>query len=114
MKFSTIKLTCLYEQNEDCPHQILWYREGQEKKLLEKSAKYRIQEKQVKNKCEEVSVLSILNVTENDEGNYSCIWTCEYHSNLTAFIDLKLPPPGKSVLKFVTVLQVFSSANPRD
>ena len=34
--------------------------------------------------------------------------------NLTAFIDLKLPPPGKSVLKFVTVLQVFSLANPRD
>lgn len=42
--------------------------------------------------------MSILNVTENDEGNYSCIWTCEYHSNLTAFIDLKLPPPDPPIL----------------
>ncbi|XP_022788728.1 uncharacterized protein LOC111328530 isoform X2 [Stylophora pistillata] len=96
LKFSTFKLTCRYGKNDDCPHHIWWYREGTEREPLVNSAKHKIVKKQAEKKCERLSILSILNVTENDEGNYSCSWFCEHQDILTSFIYLKLLPPEET------------------
>ena len=60
----------------NCPEELLWSR-GNNTSFLEDSKKYRIEERGTSNKCKIDYVLSIFNVTENDEGRYICHWECE-------------------------------------
>lgn len=67
---------------------------------LEKGEKYDISEKKTRTKCQTEFVLFIYNVTENDEGTYSCHWLCECQKNTKAAIDFKVfddLPTGKSI-----------------
>ncbi|XP_022786048.1 uncharacterized protein LOC111326341 isoform X3 [Stylophora pistillata] len=89
-KSSNINLTCLvYESEEGCPDYLRWYLNGN-KWLREKSGKYKILKKNTHSKCKEEFVLTIFNVTKNDEGNYSCDWNCEYFPTKRATMELKV------------------------
>jgi len=74
---------------------LIWYKETA---LSEKDAKYQIEQKKM-SKCKLQSILSIFNVTEDDEGDYSCNWDC---INRVAVIHLEVfvqSQTGKSLLK---------------
>ena len=66
---STVTLTCLSDQGDSCPTELIWHNDTA---LLERSTKYQIEQKEMRSKCKLQSILSIFNVTEDDEGNYSC------------------------------------------
>ena len=66
---------------------------------LESSTKYQIEEVEMRSRCKLKSILSIVNVTEGDEGNYSCNWDC---NSRVAAVNLKVfsqSQTGKSLLK---------------
>ena len=66
---------------------------------LESGTKYQIEEKKMRSRCKLKSILSIVNVTEGDEGNYSCKWDC---NSRVAAVNLKVfsqSQTGKSLLK---------------
>ena len=66
---------------------------------LESSTKYQIEEMKMRSRCKLKSILSIVNVTEADEGNYSCNWDC---NSRVAAVNLKVfsqSQTGKSLLK---------------
>jgi len=72
--FSTVILTCLSDVRYYCPTQLIWHNNTGP---VERSKKYQIEQKTMRSKCKLQSILSIFNVTEDDEGNYSCYWDCD-------------------------------------
>lgn len=67
---------------------------------LEGGEKYELVVKKIRSKCKIEFILSIFNVTENDEGTYSCHWLYKDEINTKAAIDLKIfddLPTGKSL-----------------
>lgn len=99
-KSSNASLTCW---TENCPSLFIcsgeWYL-NDNLVPLEKGEKYDISEKKTRTKCQTEFSLFIYNVTENDEGIYSCHWLCESQNTTKAAIDLKVfddLPTGKSV-----------------
>jgi len=89
-KSSNASLTCW---TENCPSLFIcsgeWYL-NDNLVPLEKGEKYDISEKKTRTKCQTEFVLFIYNVTENDEGTYSCHWLCECQKNTKAAIDFKV------------------------
>ena len=71
--FSTVNLTCLSDVQDECPTQLIWRNETAP---LGNGIKYQIEQKKM-GKCKLQSILSIFNVTKDDEGNYSCNWECD-------------------------------------
>ena len=66
---------------------------------LESGTKYQIEDKEMRSRCKLKSILSIVNVTEGDEGNYSCKWNC---NSRVAAVNLKVfsqSQTGKSLSK---------------
>lgn len=107
-KFSNINLTCLVDSDESgCPDYLHWYL-NDNNQFLAKSEKYDVVTKKTRSKCKKEFILSIFNVTKNDEGNYSCHWECEYEKTKTATIDLKVfvePLTGKNL--YVSVMHLL-------
>ena len=94
--FSTVNLTCLSDVHDKCPKQLTWRNETA---LLKNDTKYQIEQKKTRSKCKLQSILYIFNVTEDEEGNYSCTWNCK---NRVAGIYLKVfvqSQTGKSLVK---------------
>lgn len=94
--FSTVILTCLSDTSEGCPTQLIWHNNTAP---VERSKKYHIEQMTMRSKCKLQSILSIFNVTEDDEGNYSCNWDCDSRvatTHLKVFFD---PQTGKRRLK---------------
>lgn len=94
--FSTVNLTCLSDVKSNCPAQLIWRNDTMP---LESGTKYQIEQKKMRSKCKLQSILSIVNVTEGDEGNYSCNWDC---NSRVAAVNLKVfsqSPTGKRLLK---------------
>ena len=94
--FSTVNLTCLSDGNNICPKQLIWHNGTAP---LESGAKYQIEQKKMRSKCKLQSILSIVNVTDGDAGNYSCNWDCNSGVaaiNLKVFFQSQI---GKSLFK---------------
>ena len=98
-KSSNVNLVCLIDYGWDCPQRLFWNLNNNTAHLSESGEKYEIQVKDTQSKCKKKFILSIFNVTEHDEGTYSCHWQCRYSGSMRDAVDLKIadePQTGKS------------------
>ena len=112
-KFSNVSLTCWIDYDYSCPEYLSWHLNNNPEPLPEDSLKFKVEEKDTHSKCKTEFVLFIFNVTESDEGTYSCHWHCEYENTTKAAIDLKVfnpQPTGRtlSVVKSNNISRIFS------
>jgi len=88
---SNVSLSCWIDFVQYyCPHELLWKFNDKPEPLPESGKKYKVELKDTNSKCQKEFILSIFNVTESDKGTYSCHWLCDYKSNTSAAIDLKV------------------------
>ena len=80
----------------DCSDNSLrWYFNNSSVEL-KSGEKYNIQERKTNTRCKTDFILTIVNVTEADEGEYKCEWLCEKNkpsSSRSSIIQLKVFPP---------------------
>ena len=112
-KSSNVNLTCWIDYDDSCPDHLSWHLNNNPELLPEDSLKFKVEKKDTHSKCKKEFVLFIFNVTESDEGTYSCHWHCEYENTTKAAIDLKVfnpQPTGRklSVVKDSEILRIFS------
>jgi len=100
---SNAYLTCWIAYDYHCPENLSWHLNGNREPLPEKGPKFTVEEKDTHSKCVKEFILTVFNVTESDEGTYSCHWHCEYENTTKAAIDLKVfnPQPTGRKLSFV-------------
>ena len=94
--YSNVSLKCeVGVRPSDCwDNSLQWYFNNSVK--LESGQKYYIQERTTNTKCKKDFILTIVNVTEADEGKYKCQWLCdEYYpdDSRSSIIQLKVFPP---------------------
>ena len=103
--FSNVNLTCLIDWHpdyawDDCPVNWTWQYFSEDLPITGKKYKqHQIQD--TGSKCKKEFVLSIFNVTESDEGTYSCLFICNYRNTTKAAVDLKVfvPPPAIGIVR---------------
>ncbi|XP_020616989.1 neuronal cell adhesion molecule-like isoform X2 [Orbicella faveolata] len=89
-KSSNVSLSCWIDYDDYCPEELLWKLNDEPEPLPESGKKYKVELKDTHTKCQKEFILSIFDVTESDEGTYSCRWLCEYENTTKAAIDLKV------------------------
>ena len=87
-KSPNVSLSCWIDYDDCCPGKLRW--EFNDKPLPEIGKKYKYILKDTNSKCLKKFILSIFDVTESDEGTYSCHWLCDYEKSAKAAIDLKV------------------------
>jgi len=92
-KSSNTNLTCWIDYESYCPDSLTWHLNDNRTPLPENGPKFKVEEKDTHSTCKKEFILSIFNVTEIDEGTYSCHWHCEYENTTKAAIDLKVFNP---------------------
>ena len=112
IKSSNVSLTCWIDYDYSCPEYLSWHLNNNPEPLPEHSLKFKVDEKDTYTKCKKELILSIFNLTENDEGTYSCHWHCEYENTTKAAIELKVSnpqPTGRrlSVVKSNNISRIF-------
>ena len=97
--YSNVSLKC--EEGvrpSDCyDNSLQWYFNNSSGEL-KSGEKYDIQERKTNTRCKTDFILTIVNVTEADEGKYKCQWLCEedYPSlSRSSIIQLKVYSPSK-------------------
>ena len=79
----------------DCwDNSLRWYFNNNSVKL-ESGEKYNIQERKTNTKCKKDFILTIVNVTEADEGKYKCQYLCDFGYSRSSTIQLKVFPPSE-------------------
>ena len=92
--FSNVNLTCFIDWNEPfakllaCPADQSWYLSRED--LPTTGEKYNQYFENTTSKCKKKLVLSIFNVTENDEGTYGCHFLCGGENTTKDEINLKV------------------------
>ena len=89
-KSSNVSLSCWIDYDDICPDTFVWKLNDKPEPLPESGKKYKAKLKDTNTKCQKEFILSIFDVTESDEGTYSCHWFCEYETPTRAAIDLKV------------------------
>ena len=95
--YSNVSLKCEVDvRPSDCyDNSLQWYFNNNSGEL-ELGEKYDIQERKTNTRCKTDFILTIINVTEADEGKYKCQWLCdEYYpdDSRSSIIQLKVFPP---------------------
>ena len=96
--YLNVSLKCLaFVRPSDCwDNSLRWYFNNSSGEL-KSGEKYDIQERKTNTKCKTAFILTIVNVTEADEGKYKCQWLCEnddpISSSKSSIIQLKVFPP---------------------
>ena len=94
--YSTVSFKCLaFVRPRDChDNSLQWYFNNSSGEL-KSGEKYDIQERKTNTRCKTDFILTIVNVTEADEGKYECQWLCDknYPSfSKSSIIQLKVYP----------------------
>ena len=97
--YSNVSLKCLaFVRPSDCwDNSLRWYFNNSSVKL-KSHEKYDIQESKTNSGCKTDFILTIINVTEADEGKYKCQWLCdEYYpdDSRSSIIQLKVFRPSE-------------------
>ena len=95
--YFNVSLKCLVSvRPSDCwDNSLQWYFNNSSVKL-KSGEKYDIQERTTNTKCKKDFILTIVNVTDADEGKYKCEWLCENDDpsfSRSSIIQLKVYPP---------------------
>ena len=96
--YFNVSLKCLaFVRPSDCwDNSLRWYFNNSSGEL-KSGEKYDIQERKTNTRCKTDFILTIVNVTEADEGKYKCQWLCEnddpISSAKSSIIQLKIFPP---------------------
>ena len=92
--YSKVSLKCEVGVRPACDDNSLqWYFNNSS---LNSGEKYDIQENTTNTKCKKDFILTIVNVTDADEGKYKCEWLCENDDpsfSRSSIIQLKVYPP---------------------
>ncbi|KAM7426336.1 hypothetical protein ABFA07_022367 [Porites harrisoni] len=79
---------------------------------------YDIQERRTNSRCKKDFILTIANVTDDDEGKYKCQWICDKddpsYLNSTSFIQLNVFPFSTEPTTETTTGNTTSLAPPSD
>ena len=89
-KSSNVSLSCWIDYDDYCPEELLWKFNDETEPLPESGKKFKVELKDTNTKCQKEFILSIFDVTESDNGTYSCHWLCEYENTTKAAIELKV------------------------
>ena len=97
--YTNVSLKCLaFVRPSDCwDNSLRWYFNNSSGEL-KSGEKYDIQERKTNTRCKTDFILTIANVTEADEGKYTCQWLCDndYPSfSRSSNIQLKVYPPSE-------------------
>ena len=96
--YSNVSLKCeVGVRPSDCDNSLQWYFNNSSVKS-KSGEKYDIQEMKTNTRCKKDFILTIVNVTEADEGKYKCQWLCDrdYPSfSRSSTIQLKVFPPSE-------------------
>ena len=95
--YFNVSLKCLVSvRPSDCwDNSLRWYFNNNSGEL-KSGEKYDIQERKTNTRCKTDFILTIVNVTEADEGKYKCEWLCENDDpglSRSSIIQLKVFPP---------------------
>ena len=105
-----VSLKCLVVvRPNDCYDNELQWHFSNSWTSLKSGEKYEIQERKTKTRCEIDFIITIFNVTDADEGKYSCKWLCDKEDPSFATrstIQLKV----FSSLKGMNICEINSSA----
>ena len=95
--YFNVSLKCLaFVRPSDCWDNSLRWHFNNSSRELKSGEKYDIQERKTNTRCKTDFILTIVNVTEADEGKYKCQWLCDndYPSfSRSSIIQLKVYPP---------------------
>ena len=97
--YFNVSLKCLaFVRPSDCWDNSLRWHFNNSSRELKSGEKYDIQERKTNTRCKTDFILTIVNVTEADEGKYKCQWLCDkdYPSfSRSSIIQLKVFPPSE-------------------
>ena len=96
--YNNVTLKCLVEIDPDnCAAYSMkfqWFFNNRSSTLLTSGEKYDIQERRTNSRCKKDFILTIANVTDDDEGKYKCQWICHNDApsslHSTSFIQLNV------------------------
>ena len=97
--YSNVSLKCeVGVRPSDCwDNSLQWYFNNSSGEL-KSGEKYDIQERKTNTRCKKDFILTIVNVTEADEGMYKCQWLCDHDYPIfsrSSIIQLKVFPPSE-------------------
>ena len=103
--FTNTTLKCLVDSQLDYVYDChLEWHFNNKSQPLKSSEKYTTDLQRTKRKCKEAFTLTINNVTDDDEGTYSCHMFCEWDEwiNTSAAVHLEVSPQpvGKTLFSF--------------
>ena len=91
--YFNVSLKCLaFVRPSDCwDNSLRWYFNNSSVKL-KSGEKYDIQERKTNTKCKKDFILTIVNATDADKGEYKCRYVCNFADSRSSTIQLKVLP----------------------